>query len=154
MPATDLRAHEDEAKHVHRSDQAVQNEAVPTLVGLAQQGVDGVADEQRVQHIAQVADGISIVLLGLAGIVVSCKTSRWANSSLLKLTICSAPVLIILHTRCLPHKSRLNLQLYISQVLKVSLSLHITWQEATRPAGYPWLHDDAKNISGPASHAT
>jgi len=68
-----LRAHEDETKHVHRPHQGVQDEAVPALVGLVEQGVHRVASEQRVQHIAQVPNSVGIVLLGLRGIVIACK---------------------------------------------------------------------------------
>jgi len=42
-------------------------------VGLIEEGVHRVASKQRVQHIAQVPNSISVVLLGLGGIVVACK---------------------------------------------------------------------------------
>ena len=62
---TNLRAHEDESKHVDRPHQGVQDKAVPALVSLIEQGVHRVASKQRVQHIAQVPNSISVMLLGL-----------------------------------------------------------------------------------------
>ena len=67
-----LRAHEDEAKGVDSSNQGVEHKAVPALVGLVVEGVASIADQQRVQHIAQVPDGIGVMPLCLTGTVVAC----------------------------------------------------------------------------------
>ena len=72
----DLGAHEDEAKGIDSSHQGIEDPAVPALVGLVVQSVDSIAGHQRVQHIAQVSDGIGIVLLRLAGVVVAWKGTK------------------------------------------------------------------------------
>ena len=69
---TDLGTHEDEAKGVDSAHKGVEHEAVPALVGLVQQGIARITDQDGVQHIAQVPDGISVVPLRLAGTVVTC----------------------------------------------------------------------------------
>ena len=60
-----LRAHEDEAKHVHRPDQAAEDPAVPRLVLVVDERVDGITDDQWVQDVAEVHGGLLVVLLGL-----------------------------------------------------------------------------------------
>ena len=73
---TDLRAHEDEAKHVHSPNQRIEDEAVPALVGFIVQSVHCIPSQQRIQHIAEVSDGISVMLFGFSGIVIPCKAPR------------------------------------------------------------------------------
>lgn len=68
----DLRAHEDEAKGVDSPHKGVEHKAVPAAVCLIHQGPDGVTHQNGVQHIAQVADGIGVMPLGLTGTVVPC----------------------------------------------------------------------------------
>ena len=67
----DLGAHQNEAEGVDSSNQGVQDPAVPALVSLIVQSIDSIARHQRVQHIAEVPDSISIMLLGLASIIVA-----------------------------------------------------------------------------------
>lgn len=69
---TDLGAHEDEAKGVDSAHKGVEDKAVPAPVGLVQQGVTRVTHQDGVQHVAQIADGISVVPLCLTGTVVAC----------------------------------------------------------------------------------
>ena len=70
----DLRAHEDEAKGVDSPHKGVEHKAVPAAVGLEHQGPPRVTHQNGVQHIAQVADGIGVMPLGLTGTVVACHT--------------------------------------------------------------------------------
>ena len=49
-------------------------------MSLIEQGVHRVASKQRIQHIAQVPNSISVVLLGLGGIVVACKAHHEVRS--------------------------------------------------------------------------
>lgn len=72
---TDLRAHEDEAKGVDSPHKGVEHKAVPAAVGPEPQGPHRVAQQNGVQHIAEVADGISVMPLGLTGAVVACQAS-------------------------------------------------------------------------------
>ena len=60
-----LWAHENETKHVDRPDEAAEDPAVPRLVLVVHEGVDRVTDDQGVQHVAQVASGLLVILLGL-----------------------------------------------------------------------------------------
>ena len=68
----DLGAHEDEAKGVDGSYKGVEHKAVPAAVGLVDQGPTSIANQDGVQHVAQVPDGIGIMPLGLTGTVVAC----------------------------------------------------------------------------------
>ena len=60
-----LRAHEDEAKCVDSSHQGIQYPGVPRLVGLVLEGIDGIANHNGVQCIAEVDHGFLVILLGL-----------------------------------------------------------------------------------------
>ena len=75
----DLRAHEDEAKGVDSPHKGVEHKAVPALVGFVYQGPPRITHQNWVQHIAEVADGISVMPLGLAGTVVACHATPFCQ---------------------------------------------------------------------------
>lgn len=45
---TDLRAHEDEAEHVHSPNQRIEDEAVPALVGFIVQSIHCIPSQQGI----------------------------------------------------------------------------------------------------------
>lgn len=51
---------------VDAASEGGEDPGVPTLVGVVEQGVDGIADDKGIESIGEIAHGHGVVLLGLA----------------------------------------------------------------------------------------
>ena len=78
-----LRQHEEEPERVDGVDGRLDGPRVPRLVGRVQEGVDGAAGQQRVQHVRQVAHRLVVYLFRQ---LLSLVVGLWGNTKIYRQT--------------------------------------------------------------------